>query len=171
MDEREFLGDVEMDRKQIGLKLVMTALDLPDTVESFDNRLIIQKAVYLAQAAGINLGYFYHWYLHGPYCPALTRDVYAIVSEGQSEVSRWCLDQQSIDKLKRLRTIIPAGESKAKQLELMASVHFLIHHKQTTSSKPSEIVTVLKRFNKEFSEPQVQQAMDKLTSHELISSE
>jgi uncharacterized protein YwgA len=160
-----------MDRKQIGLKLVMTALDLPDTIESFDNRLIIQKAVYLAQAAGINLGYFYHWYLHGPYCPALTRDVYAIVSEEQSEISRWCLDQQSIDKLKQFSSIIPADDTKSRQLELMASVHFLIHHKQTTSSEPSELVSVLKRFNKDFSEPQVRKAMETLTSYGLISAE
>ena len=64
-----------MDRQQIGVKLAIDGLKLPFVIDTFMDRLIMQKAVYLAQAAGVNLGYYYHWYLHGPYSPSLTRDV------------------------------------------------------------------------------------------------
>ena len=67
-----------MDRQQIGVKLTADGLGLSFQVETFEDRLIMQKAIYLAQAAGVNLGYFYHWYLHGPYSPSLTRDEFAI---------------------------------------------------------------------------------------------
>jgi len=54
-----------MDRQQIGVKLTTDSLKLPFQIGTFEDRLIMQKAVYLAQAAGVNLGYYYHWYLHG----------------------------------------------------------------------------------------------------------
>ena len=63
-----------MDRQQIGVKLTIDGLKLPFKVDSFEDRLIMQKAVYLAQAGGVNLGYYYHWYLYGPYSPSLHSD-------------------------------------------------------------------------------------------------
>lgn len=70
-----------MDRQQIGFKLALEQLSLPARLSSFDDSLILQKAVYLAQAAGVDLGYFFHWYLRGPYSSALTRDAFSMVSE------------------------------------------------------------------------------------------
>jgi len=56
-----------MDRQQIGVKLTIDGLNLPFKIDGFQDRLIMQKSVYLAQAAGVHLGYYYHWYLYGPY--------------------------------------------------------------------------------------------------------
>lgn len=44
--------------------------------ESFDDRLICQKKIYLLQSLGTDLGYSYTWYLRGPYSPALASYVY-----------------------------------------------------------------------------------------------
>ena len=46
------------------------------SMDDFAGRLTLQKTVRLLQAFGINLGYRYTWYLHGPYCKALVRDGY-----------------------------------------------------------------------------------------------
>ena len=46
-----------MDRQQIGVKLAIDGLELPFKIDTFMDRLIMQKTVYLAQAAGVNLGY------------------------------------------------------------------------------------------------------------------
>ena len=62
-----------MDRQQIALKLAVDGLELPFEINSFEDRLILQKAVYLAQAGGVNLGYYYQWYLLGHFCLSLTR--------------------------------------------------------------------------------------------------
>ena len=45
--------------------------------DSFDERLICQKKIYLLQSLGTNLGYTYNWYVRGPYSPALTTYIYA----------------------------------------------------------------------------------------------
>jgi len=48
-----------MDRQQIALKLTVEGLGLPFKIDTFDDRLILQKVVYLAQAIGVHSGYYY----------------------------------------------------------------------------------------------------------------
>ena len=48
------------------------------SMASLEDRKKFQKTIYLLQAFGIDLGYEFIWYLHGPYSPELTRVGYAI---------------------------------------------------------------------------------------------
>ena len=43
-------------------------------MDTFDGRLRFQKTVQLLQSFGIDLGYYYNWYLRGPYSPELAKD-------------------------------------------------------------------------------------------------
>lgn len=43
------------------------------SMKGFGDRLTLQKTIYLLQTFGVNLGYSFSWYLHGTYCPTLTR--------------------------------------------------------------------------------------------------
>ena len=45
-----------MDRQQIGLKLTLDALGIPFRLDSFADRLTVQKAVYLAHTTENQLG-------------------------------------------------------------------------------------------------------------------
>jgi len=163
-----------MDRQQIGLKLAVKGLNLPFQINTFEDRLILQKAVYLAQAAGINLGYYYHWYLYGPYSPSLTRDEYAIdmdISSGLDESKGWKLDDISSQRLVEIQDIFmePERDKLAKKLELLASVHFLITRKQVSQRITEEITSILRRFNKDFSEEEVQNALRELKDYGLLT--
>lgn len=162
-----------MDRQQIGVRLTMNSLGLPFQISSFEDRLILQKAVYLAQAAGIHLGYYYHWYLHGPYCPTLTRYEYATgyeLGQGVDESEGWKLDVESLSRLKQLQGLITKGrrEEMRRKLELLASVHFLVGRGQVSRNNVKEITATLKRFNKDFSEEEVQNALEELINYGLL---
>ena len=162
-----------MDRQQIGVKLTIDGLKLPFIIDSFRDRLIMQKAVYLAQAAGVNLGYYYHWYLYGPYSPSLTRDEYAIdmdISAGLDESEGWKLDDRSSQRLQEIQGIFtePERETLAKRLELLASVHFLIDRKQVSRVDTKRITATLERFNKDFSEEEVKNALQELKTYDLV---
>lgn len=164
-----------MDRQQIGVKLTIDGLNLPFKINSFQDRLIMQKSVYLAQAAGVNLGYYYHWYLYGPYSPSLTRDEYAIamdISADMDESKGWKLDDKSSQRLKRIRGIFARlkGDKLAKKLELLASVHFLIDRRQVSKVDTSRITNTLERFNKDFSEEEVKKALGELISYGLLAA-
>ena len=164
-----------MDRQQTGVRLTTNGLGLEFKINSFQDRLIMQKAIYLAQAAGVNLGYYYHWYLYGPYSPSLTRDEYAIatdISVGLDESKEWKLDDRSSQRLEEIRGIFtePDRDKLAKKIELLASVHFLIERKQVSKVDISRITTTLKRFNKDFSEEEVKKALGELISYGLLAA-
>ncbi|MHC4545580.1 MAG: hypothetical protein ACYTDW_14550 [Planctomycetota bacterium] len=163
-----------MDRQQIGLMLTVKGLNLPFQINTFEGRLILQKAVYLAQTAGVNLGYYYHWYLYGPYSPSLTRDEYSIytdISAGMDESEGWKLDDRSSQRLEEIRGIFvkPERDKLAKKLELLASVHFLIERKQVSQRITEEITSILRRFNKDFSEEEVRNALRELKDYGLLT--
>lgn len=163
-----------MDRGQIALKLSTDSLGLKFQIDDFRDRLILQKAVYLVQAAGVHLGYYYQWYLHGPYSPSLTRDEYAVaadISAGLDECKGWTLDTTSLDKLGRLSSMFnePDRGKLARKLELLASVHFLTVHGETGVT-PKTITETLQRFQKDFTEDEVKTALGELKEHGILQS-
>jgi uncharacterized protein YwgA len=141
-------------------------------IDGFVDRLILQKAIYLAQAAGVNLGYYYHWYLYGPYSPSLTRDEYAIamdISTGLDESKGWSLDSTSSQRLEKMRAIFaePQRDKLAKKLELLASVHFLIDRRQVSIVDTKRITKTLKLYKDYFSEKDVEEALEELKTYGL----
>ena len=164
-----------MDRQQISVKLTTDGLELPFEINSFRDRLIMQKAIYLAQIAGVQLGYFYQWYLHGPYSPSLTRDEYAIkldISADMDESKGWTLDDDSLKRLKRMKPLFQESDRDilAKKLELLASVHFLIDRKQVSKVDPEKITETLKRYNKPFNKRDVEKAIEELKEYGLLAA-
>ena len=164
-----------MDRQQIGVKLAIEGLGRTLKVDGFDDRLILQKTVYLAQAKGVHLGYYYKWYLHGPYCSSLTKDLYAIDSEGKyadEECGRWNLDEESSTRLNQLVPLFNESDTKklADNLELLASVHFLVERKQVPGENAKQIRIILKRYEKTFSLEQIRQALGDLRKYVLLEN-
>ncbi len=163
-----------MDRRQIGTKLALDALGVDvRQLDAFDERLIIQKAIYLAQTGGIGRGYFFRWYLRGPYCSELARDVFGIASElgaGFDESDGWTLDSASSQRLSDLKPLLDPREpmARARWLELLASVHFLVSGGETGLDNPAAIRERLTRYGKDFAEREILTALEALQEYELI---
>ncbi|MHC4508531.1 MAG: hypothetical protein ACYTAO_06160, partial [Planctomycetota bacterium] len=121
------------------------------------------------------LGYYYHWYLYGPYSSSLTRDEFAVamdISSGLDESEGWKLDDRSSQRLEEIRSIFaePERERLARKLELLASVHFLIDRKQVSKVDTKRITATLGRFNKNFSEEEVKEALMELKRYGLLAA-
>jgi len=161
-----------MDQQQIGLKLTLDSLGRPLRLDDFASRLKLQKTIYLAQAAGVQLGYQFQWYLRGPYSPGLTRDAFAIdaeLNQGTDDARGWSLDPTSRQRLERLRELfqdIPE-EQLSSRLELLASVHFLRQTPAGQGKDCSQLREVLRRSGKNYSEKDIRQAVEELTRHGL----
>ncbi len=165
-----------MDRREIALKLTLNALGLSVKMDTFDDRLVFQKAVYLAQAAGIDMGYYYGWYLRGPYSSAAAADGFAVANElavaaGADESEGWQLDAESLAKLAKIRPLFGADEtSMTGRLELLASVHYLLARKQVVGEDAETIKQKLWACGKEqFSQEDVETALGTLREYELLS--
>ena len=121
-----------MDKRLRNLQIVLGGLGIDTGIETIDQRVTLQKAIYLTQAAGVPLRYRYNWYVMGPYSPDLTRDYYALheqPEEGNEDSHGMALREPFASAVKKLKAVIDApGEdqlSKRDWLELLSSVHYL----------------------------------------------
>lgn len=160
-----------MNRRQIALKLVLEELDVPATMDSFDGRLIVQKAVYMAQQAGIPLGYHYYWYLRGPYSRELTGDAYETLGDTPEG---WNLDEPTKKKLAPLKKFfkeLNAEGDPVKNFELHASVLFTLATGQARENESHRITKLMHDAGKtSFSQEDVNGAIERLRGQNLLPS-
>lgn len=114
------------------LNLFLRELGQDTQITTKADRLRIQKAIYLGQLSGVDLGYRYSWYVHGPYSPALTQDYYALSSLSESERTHYAgssLNQATRDKLQSIRPLlekpVDVDLEPHNWLELLSSWHYL----------------------------------------------
>lgn len=71
--------------------LIATAIVLKElqiqSLKSLDDRILMQRKVYLAQLKGLPLKYGFSWHLSGPYSEDLMEDAIAIVGRDLNDVS------------------------------------------------------------------------------------
>lgn len=122
--------ELMMESRLAVLKLFLDALDVPADISSMAGRKSIQKAVYLGQRAGIDLGYRFGWYIRGPYSPPLATAYYELaeaVAAGEQPGRELRNDLR--DRLAPVRDALrlPAdvGLTGDDWMELLASLHYL----------------------------------------------
>ena len=106
-------------------------------MDEFDDRLRLQKFIYLLQAHDIYLGYDFSWYLRGPYCTTLTTAGFILDNfyddiPKETKNTRFAnnIIQKRFDKF---TNFIRGKETDKNFLEAAASLHFLLNTSQTTS--------------------------------------
>ena len=121
-----------MDTRFIVLELVLHDLGIETTIGKFSDRIRIQKAIYLCQAAGVNLGYRFRWYLRGPYSPSLTKDYYELqmLIDGDERIANGRnLNSDVRSRIHGIRHIMTPpshiGLEQSSWLELISSLHYL----------------------------------------------
>jgi hypothetical protein len=112
-------------------------------LQSFDDRLLLQKRMFLLDVAGVDLGYVHSWYLRGPYSPALTRDAFACERE-LGPICGMPLPSVVTEKIAELRSALGKYWRNPRQLELLASVIFL-HRSSRPATVGALIDALLKR--------------------------
>lgn len=126
--------------------------------DSFDERLISQKKVYLLKTLGIDLGFSFNWYIHGPYSPRLTTYFYdnlGILIE--FDYSKYQLDEAVRQKTKIVNEILdqkPPHMNNSSWYELIASLLYLC--KQNSNSK--DLFNILKVYKPQFDEEDYEKA-------------
>jgi uncharacterized protein YwgA len=162
-----------MNRQQIALRLALEDGGLPVSTATFEDRLITQKVVYLIQQRGVHLGYPFHWYIRGPYSSDLTADVFSLaaaMADSDTRSHSWKLDEKSRNRISRLRKIWVAKRDtseRARWLELVASVHFLVDQKPGRLYDVLGLRKTLRRFKKIFSADEIKAAISALKAHHL----
>lgn len=119
-----------MEAKLLILKRIFESLGIQPTMGGVDDRKLKQKAVYLCQIMGLDLGYRYGWYLMGPYSPGLAKDYYALAEIAQDNDDARQLNQNTMALLANVQNLIddqyrPPNMDREGWFELLASWHYL----------------------------------------------
>jgi len=115
------------------LALILEHLTVPIDLQTFSNRLNVQKKVYLAQIAGTDLGYRFGWYIRGPYSTDLTQDAFTLkdeIASGEADHKAFQLAPKvtkALDTAKKIWDSPPKSTDNDDWLELLASLHYLKH--------------------------------------------
>lgn len=132
-------------RRAVLYKLLRQA-GLGFSVDSFANRLRLQKATYLLVAMGAPLDYHYNWYLRGPYSPSLANDLFAIAAdkgEIQSEASGINFGRGARQKVDSLKSVLESRPNSFSDdvawFEALASVAFLKRRGEDLNSIASQL--------------------------------
>lgn len=115
---------------------------------NFENRLEMQKAVYLLQDMGVPVGdYGFRWYQHGPYSQSLQDDMFYECSRRQCK--EVMISKEHAESIERLRKLIietaHEGYSLSFWVECVASLHYLKENVLHFGANYNEVVRELER--------------------------
>jgi uncharacterized protein YwgA len=98
----------------------------PDT---FHNRLIYQKIIYLLQFSGVSLGFRFNWYIRGPYSSDLANAIYNIQADRtlffESARIKFKNQEQVEQKIDKFLTILGENIENPEFLEILASIAYI----------------------------------------------
>ncbi|MDD9826447.1 MAG: hypothetical protein OXU86_06745 [Thaumarchaeota archaeon] len=149
-------------------------------MDTFNDRLRLQKLVYMVEAFGVYLGYDYSWYLRGPYCTSLARagfELEQIASEIPPHAKAEFMYSETQKKFKRatrfIRSIMDDPDDLTR-LEIASSLHLLVV--TTNMAKPDIISRVISKMsgldiNRDFLSRSCEDMWRKLCKEDLIPDE
>ncbi|MCW8138115.1 MAG: hypothetical protein KIT58_04350 [Planctomycetota bacterium] len=160
-----------MDSNLVALKLMLDSLQVDFDINEVEQRKLIQKAVYLGQRAGVDLGYRFSWYLMGPYSSALTRDYYALDDSDKAEIGNRSLVESARRKLDKVAPLMKGPPpdvslSRSEWVELVASLDYLL----TVSGYPFDKAVSVLRDEKRKLAPFAERAREALLANPLTSA-
>ncbi|MEK6924277.1 MAG: hypothetical protein AABW54_03510 [Candidatus Micrarchaeota archaeon] len=108
--------------EKIGLVIAcLKELGVKPRLASFEDRLVIQKVVFLLKKLGVDAGFGYGLYVRGPYSPDLTKSLYTHQTELEGLQASCRLSKREADVVNKLREL--AG--KPKLLEIASTYLYL----------------------------------------------
>lgn len=157
-----------MNRQTVDLGLIMRHFDVDFSMSTFNERLRLQKIIYLLQTFGIYLGYDFSWHIRGPYCSILAtngfalRDIYDKIPPNKARFENPSVQK----KFEKFQNFIKDRIVDEQFLEVAASLHSL---NATTTSKDMDLVQVLmNRKPGRFKEDRCREILEELEKWDLL---
>lgn len=147
----------------IATAVFLRELDCFD-ISTLNDRIIVQKKIFLTQKLGVNLGYYFSWYIHGPYCPQLTEDVYECVPIGEKYFEKYSIIDEAkvvVEQVNQIAQLAKeAGMMEPQWLELVTSLVFW--HEGTTEEAAIKNV---KAYKPQFTDSDIHKAIQLLKTN------
>ena len=141
---------------------------LPDfnfSMVGFENRLKLQKSLYLLQSFGVYLGYDFSWYLRGPYCSILAINGFEL-NKIYDDIPDEPVKFKKSETQKKFKSFLKfMNGKKIDELEIASYLHYLKQvHTWDDDKIKDKVVKKQKRFTKE----QIDTIWDEIKKCQLI---
>lgn len=140
-----------MNRMVVDLGVLLK--NMPDyefSMVRLDDRLRLQKTIYLLQAFGVYLGYDFSWYLRGPYCTSLAINAFALKDLYNRIPDDLKAKFEDLDKQCIFRRFQEFIEGKSTDdLEILASLHYLKQTGVSESDAKAKVEKKQERFTRQ----------------------
>ena len=137
-----------------GIVLYKLADEFDLSRSTTEERLRLQKTIYLLQACGFKIGYGFSWYKYGPYSQELVYDSYRALSAEREKYADKTADlgfsEQTGSKIDHFKAMLGEALTDLKQLELLASVDFVRRTWLSPEATPNEVATELRQHKTRF---------------------
>ena len=136
--------------------------------DTFDERIICQKKIYLLEMLGTNMGYSYNWYLRGPYSPSLANYVYSnldiLLDTDFRDYKISEVVENNINLINGLQEVIPNGFSTSSWFELLASLVYIDKNRGSwkIADGKDSLFSELRKYKSQYSIEQCNQAYNAL---------
>ena len=143
-------------------------------IQTFDDRKKLQKTVYFLQRMGLNMGYKFGWYIHGPYSSELTKDAFEFHNQKETlkETDFSKISPAEIEKIGAIKKFFGDLKDSPDMLELLASLDFIknIAYIPDIDEKDKQVVIKQLKILKpgKFNEVDIEQSWDRLLSFDLV---
>ncbi len=139
-----------MNQQVVDLGFILNQIqDYDFSMDKFEDRLKIQKTLYLLQSFGIYLGYDFSWYLRGPYCTSLTTNALAL-EDIYDDIPNTKVKFRDSDKQKLFINFLKLVKGKnIDELEIMALLHYLKQIKNDDDKIKKMVENKQVRFTKD----------------------
>lgn len=149
-----------------------------NTKDSLEDRVIIQKKIYLLQSLGIDLGYSYNWYLKGPYSTTLTNYIYEkldFLNQSKDIFEQYQLNNSVTTKIAKVNSISsgkPHELSTDAWYELIASLIYICKNRSSWEIAGDEesIISALRAKKPHFSVQNCEDALNYIRTNDLMQS-
>jgi hypothetical protein len=153
-----------MERSFARVILLLNSLTKP-SIQSFNDRMKLQKLVFLARQVGFDTGFSFSWYIHGPYSPSLTNFLYTANDVGILDTAPTIPEDEKrrLDaSVILLRRLLGDDLNKPKVLELIASVWYFLPQGPVSRERKESLAKMLHQVKPDFSVEEYAAATDRI---------
>lgn len=141
-----------------------------DSINTIDERILLQKKIFLAQDLGLPLGYGYNWYIHGPYSSDLTTVAYQIIPEGFESIEKNTFKKKYSDMIKKVNDLesdITSDNINLKTVQWYELIASIAYWYERGIKKEDDIVEKIKTTKPQFT---TKQTVSALKSYKTLKS-
>lgn len=142
-----------MDFEEINLKLYLDELSISHDNKTLEERILIQKAVFIGQCAGLDLGFHYEWNRHGPYSRDLTPVYYRFnrhyYNDNERDYESYSLKEKVKSRISEFKGLLsPPDNVELERHQWTEFVASILYYMEKSNNNEEEAKIELKNSNK-----------------------